>query len=158
MRSKGILLLLVTLLAVACSKPAGDYHFVSERTAAAQGGHYEFTMELDSACTYATTLAARIVGSRTEKAEINLDIRITSPDGATQIERLPLSLSEEACLKRIAGSGSLLDCQWHWQDIRTDGTQGGLWHVSVTPTDPASADALRGIGLSYERIEWEKAN
>ncbi|MBO4535922.1 MAG: hypothetical protein J5702_01825 [Bacteroidales bacterium] len=158
MRSRRFLLLLVILSAVGCSKPAGDYLFVSDRTAAAHGGRYEFTFSLDSACTYTTTLAARVVASRAQDGELNLDIRTISPDGSTQIERLPLSLAEEACLKRIEGSGSLLDCQWHWQDIRTDGSLAGTWQVFVTPTDEATADALQGIGLSYERIEWEKAN
>jgi hypothetical protein len=151
MRSSRILILLLVLLAAGCSKPSGDYLFVSERTAAAHGGRYEFAFDLDSACTYTTTLAARVVASRAQEGEINLDIQITSPDGSTQIERLLLSLAEEACLKRIEGSGSLLDCQWHWKDIRTDGSLGGTWQVAVTPTDPASAEALRGIGLSYEK-------
>ena len=152
------MLLLAILFAAGCSKPAGDYLFVSDRTAAAHDGRYEFTFDLDSACTYATTLAARVVASRAQDEELNLDIRVISPDGSTQIERLPLSLTEAACLKRLAGSGSLLDCQWHWQDIHTDGALGGTWQVFVTPTDEASADALQGIGLSYEKREWAKAN
>ena len=155
-RSSRIAFALLLVLVAGCGRPTGDCRFISARSAAARDGHYAFTLVLDPARTYATTLAARLVASQLDEPLIHLDIRIDTPDGATQIERLSLPLTEEACLKRTAGGGTRMDCQWAWRDLRPDTLQAGHWHVTIMPNTPAAA--LAGIGLSYECIEWEKEN
>ena len=152
------ILLLAAFLTAGCSKPAGDYLFVSAESAHAQNGTYEFHLTLDSLHTYTTTLAARVVTGRLPKAELNLDIHVTEPDGTTSIERLSLPLTESPGVTRIAGNGSVVDFRWPWHTRRVTGTEAGRWLIRITPTDPASAAACYGIGLSYEGTPWEKAN
>ena len=153
-----LLLLLAFALTAGCSKPAGDYLFVSAEKARTQGGTYEFHLSLDSLHTYTTDLAARIVTSKVPTQEINLDVHITAPDGTTSIERLTLSLQESPGVQRIAGNGSVTDFRWPWHTSRIDGPRAGRWQVRITPTDAALSDAFYGIGLSYEGKPWEKGN
>ena len=152
------LLLLAALLTAGCSKPAGDYLFVSAETARAHDGNYVFQLPLDSLHTYTTALAARIVTNRIPDTEIDLDIHVTEPDGTTSIERLTLPLKETPGVTVIAGNGPVADFRWPWHTRRVTGAKAGNWQVRITPTEPASAAALYGIGLSYEGTPWEKEN
>ena len=146
-----ILPFLLLFLLTACSKPSGDFLFVSAPEAAATGGTYEFRLQLDdSTHIYDTRLAARLVTSRIPAGRIGLDIRTTSPSGETAIERLMLPLDGEEGVRIILGSGSVADFQWVWHPLRAAGTETGTWKISITPTDPAIAEAIYGIGLSYE--------
>ena len=156
--SNRLILLLTLVMAAGCSKPAGDYFFVSAETARTQGGAYEFQLSLDSLYTYTTTLAARIVTGKVPEQEISLDIHITAPEGTTSIERLTLPLGDTPGVQRIAGSGSVTDFRWPWHTSRIAGPQAGRWLVRITPTDAALADAFYGIGISYEGKPWGKAN
>ncbi len=158
-RTNRHLLLLLLLLTAGCAKPSGDYLFVSSQTARAQGGSYDFQLNLDdSTCCYATMLAARIVSSRIPAGQFALNIRTTSPTGEITIERLALPLSGAPGEKTVLGSGSLIDCQWPWRTLPSSGQEHGIWQISITPTDPALAEAFYGIGISYQARTWEKEN
>ena len=143
-------LMLALVLAAGCSKPVGDYFFVSAETARTHGGAYEFQMTLDSLHTYTTSLAARIVTSKVPGEDISLDIHVTAPDGTTSIERLTLPLRETPGVQRIAGGGSVADFRWPWYTLTVDGPKAGRWQVRITPTDAGLAEAFYGIGIAYE--------
>ncbi len=142
---------LLLILLTACTKPSGDFLFVSAPEAGTTGGSYEFRLQLDdSTHNYATRLAARLVTSRIPTGKIGLDIRTTSPSGETSIERLMLPLDEKEGARIILGNGSVADFQWDWHPLRAAGPETGIWKISITPTDPSIAEAIYGIGLSYE--------
>ena len=150
-RTSFLPLLLFFLLAAGCAKPSGDFLFVSAPEAGAAGGAYEFRLQLDDSIrTYATCLAARLVTSRIPDGKFGLDIRTTSPSGETTIERLMLPLDEQEGARIILGSGSVADFQWDWHPLQAAGPETGTWKVRITPTDPLFAEAIYGIGLSYE--------
>ena len=143
--------LLLTLLA-GCTKPAGDYFFVSTETARAEDGHYNFTLNLDDTTgTYTVRLAARLVASRLPGRQAAFDIHLTSPVGETTIERRSFPLDESGDSRMTAGNGSVIDCEWLLDGgIRVAGPSAGTWRITVAPTDPAQLDAIYGIGISYE--------
>lgn len=143
--------LLLTFL-TGCSQPVGDYFFVSTETARTQGGHYDFTLNLDdSTRTYSVRLAARLVAARLPDRQAAFDIHITSPVGQTTIERKAFPLEESEETRMTAGSSSVVDCEWLLQrGIRVNGPDAGTWRIAVSPTDTALLDAIYGIGISYE--------
>ena len=158
-RNRPVPILLALLLFVGCTRPDGDYRFVSALTARFSGGSYEFQfMPADSARCYATSLAARIVTSRIPGKTVSLDIRTTTPVGEILIERLVLPLEDPDAARIVLGNGSVADYQWPWRTLQAAGQTQAPWHISITPTDPAQAEAFYGIGLSCEPIPWEKAN
>jgi len=147
-----VLCLAVLLTAAACSQPVGTSVFLSAEQARTEGGTYTFSADFDdSTLNYATTLAARMVTSRTDGKQIELDIRITPPDGEPSFERVSFPLEAQPGVRYALGSGSLVDYAWTWRhfDMRT--LPRGQWQFAVRPTDPALAEALRGIGFSYEK-------
>lgn len=143
---------LLLVLLTGCTKPTGDYFFVSTEAARAQQGHYVFTLNLeDSTGTYAIGLAARLVASRLPDQQLPLDIRTTSPAGETTIDRTVFRVTEDDVTRLKKGSGSLVDCEWRWKPAVTiRGAEAGAWQISITPTDPALLEAIYGIGISYE--------
>lgn len=152
-----LVLLLLTL--ASCAKPTGDYLFMSAQTAGERGGHYEFQLRMDdSTCRYDAFLAARVVTSRIPGSSLSLDIRTVSPSGETAIERLQLPLGDPSAAQITLGSGSQADYQWPWRSFNPTSAESGLWQVSVTPTDPETAAAFYGIGLSYKGTPWAKEN
>lgn len=157
--NRSFFLIVLLFLAAGCTKPAGDYLFQSAETARERGGRYEFQLSLeDSTRQYETFLAARLVTSRIPGGNIVLDVQVTSPEGETAIERLTLPLGDPDAARIALGSGSLADYQWPWRTLRPSGAQLGTWQVAVVPTDPETADAFYGFGLSYEGTPWEKGN
>ena len=143
---------LLTLISTGCTQPTGDYFFVSTETARAQGGHYDFTLNLiDTTGTYTVRLAARLVTSRLPDRQAAFDIHLTSPVGETTIERRTFPLEETGETRMTAGSGSVVDSEWLLaSQIRATGPHVGTWKISVSPTDPAMLDAIYGIGISYK--------
>ena len=143
--------LLLSLLA-GCTKPVGDYRFVSTETARTQNGRYDFTLALDdSTRSYTLALAARLVASRLPAQEITFEIHTTSPYGESTIERKTFPLQGDGPDRFTKGSGSVIDCEWILQDaFRASGAKTGAWQVSVSPTDTTLLAAIYGIGLSYE--------
>ena len=151
--SHKILLLTVLLtLLTDCTQPTGDYFFVSTETARAQGGHYDFTLNLDdSTGIYTVRLAARLVASGLPDRQAAFDIHLTSPVGETTIERRTFPLEETGETRLTAGSGSMVDCEWLLTDrLRASGPDAGAWRIAISPTDPELLDAIYGIGISYE--------
>lgn len=150
--------ILLLLLAAACSRPGGDYYFISAETARENGGAYRFSFVPDKEDNYTTTLAARVIRSRIAADSLEFDIHITPPAGEAVIERqaFPLLASEGVTIR--LGAGSVTDYEWPWHEIATEGYPGGEWTLSIAPSDPALAEAIYGIGFSYERKIWEKEN
>lgn len=143
--------LLLGLLA-GCTKPVGDYRFVSTETARTQNGRYDFTLALDdSTRSYTLALAARLVASRLPRRELTLEIRTTSPFGESAIERKTFPLDGNGPGRLTKGSGSVVDCEWILEEaFHVSGAEAGTWQVSVSPTDTAQLAAIYGIGISYE--------
>jgi len=149
-KSSHIALLLV-LLAAACGRPDGNYHFVSTETAQKNGGIFVFTIpSSDSTTVYKTSLAARIVASRVPEGSVEFDIHTTAPDGQSTIERRSFPLREGPGARIKLSAGSLTDCEWTLHELSTAGHPEGIWTVQVTLPDTARMDALRGVGFSYE--------
>jgi len=61
-----------------------------------------------------------------------------------------LPLDEKEGARIILGNGSVADFQWDWHPLQPTGPETGTWKVSIIPTDPSFAEAIYGIGLSYE--------
>ena len=143
-----LILLLVTLLTVpgACTKPVGDYYFISAETARDQGGVYSFDIAFDDAASYDLALAARIVASQIPDKTLNLDIHIQAPDGSTSIERVGLPLNLAPGVQIVPGSGSVTDFSWTWRSFPA---APGHWRFLIQPADPAEGRALYGLGISY---------
>ena len=151
------LALAVLLAAAACSRPAGDHRFISSETARRQGGTYLFEETFDDGARYALTLAARVVTSRIPGGNLELDIRIKAPDGTTAIERVALPLQPADGVAMTLGSGSVADFAWPWRELPGDeGAGPGTWTFTVQPADPAIADAIYGIGLSFEPSDGKR--
>ena len=154
------------LLAASCSQPSGHFTLLSAEQAARQDGVYAFNADFDdSSAVYVVSLAARIVGSRIPDGQLDFDIRITPPDGETSIERVTLSLPDQAGAHWSLGSGSVTDWTWVWRSFSMAELPTGCWHFTLQPADTALDKALRGIGFSYEKDfstlttqKWAKAN
>ena len=141
-------LLAILLAAAGCSRPVGDYQFISAETARQQGGDYLFKGSFDDpSATYRLTLAARIVTSRTDGETLTMDIRLTAADGTTTIERVALPLQKTPGVDIALGSGSTTDYSWPWRTMRGS-EMPGEWTLSMRPADPALDHALYGAGLS----------
>ena len=141
-------LLAALALLAACTRPTDNHLLVSQWTADNQGGEYGFSASFDTSARFALRLAARMVASRIPEECLAFDIRITTPDGATAIERvdLPLHSSGDDGIRIIPGSGSVTDFEWPWRSL--DATPG-TWTFHVRPANPERADALYGLGFSY---------
>ena len=151
--------LLFLLLAAACSRPTGDYFLVSTETARENGGVFRFEIPVsDSGAVLTTCLAARLVTSRFEERQLEMDFHVTPPGGETFIERQTFPLEGDSGAKFCLGAGSVADFEWPWREIQTGGYPAGSWTFSIAPTDPALLDALYGVGISYETKLWEKVN
>ena len=150
-RNRVFLLLTAIVLLSGCSKPVGDYRFVSVQTARLEGGRFEFEADYDDTTAYYTTaIAARTIASRLDGRALTFDIQCTAPDGTHSIERIRFQLQEGPGVRLIPGSGSVVDCQWPWQnDFRVQAAQAGKWTIRITPTDTTQLDALYGLGFSY---------
>jgi len=150
-RRNNPVLLLLLILAAACGRPSGNYHFISTETARENGGAFDFVIVSDdSSAVFATTLAARIIGSRIPEESIEFDIHLTPPDGQPTIERHVFPLTDAPGVKHRLGPGSVTDYEWSWHDIRTGGHPAGKWTVRIMPADPSRLEALYGVGFSYE--------
>ena len=155
-RNSRLTALLLLGLLTACSRPDGDYCFVSAETAKHNGGSYTFEPVFDdTTCVYASCLAARIVTGRISAENFDVDIWVVSPDGEIRIDRCSLPIKESPDVRVRLGAGSVADFEWPWRDFSVNGEQSGRWQIVITP---AQADAVYGIGLSYKTKLWEKEN
>lgn len=152
--------LLLALLAAGCHKPSETYALVSRHTAAADGGRYTFELDLeDTACTYATGIAARLNTARLPQSGLELQLHVVAPDGTSAIERVTFPLSANAAqYSSNRNEGAVRDYNWPWREgIRVDGLSAGRWRVVISLPDTTLARAVEGIGLTCKEI-WEKEN
>lgn len=159
--SRIVLLLMLALLSTGCRKPTDGYALVSRQTAAADGGRYSFEIDLDDSCrTYSTAVAARVATARLDRPDIELQLSVTSPSGATAVERIAFPLSgNNRKVRNRRNEGDVRDYLWPWREnIRPEGQDLGRWRIVITLPDSQEFKAVEGIGLSYQGTPWEKAN
>lgn len=154
-------MLMAVLLLAGCRKPTEGYALLSRQSAEADGGRFTFFLDLDdTCCTYATTLAARVATNRLETNGLELQLSVTSPTGATAVERVTFPLADASGkVGSWRNQGRVRDYLWPWREqIRVQGRDAGRWQVTITLPDAAAMRAVEGIGLSYKGTPWEKEN
>lgn len=155
-----ILLLMLCMLASACTQSESGYRYVATEEAREADGVFLFDAELgDTTLAYTLNLAARVVTSRIPDRLLRLDILVTDPLGAPTVDHVTIPLREGPGIRLKLGSGSVIDIETAWQkDLRVPASRTGRWQIAVTAADTAQLDALYGIGFSYSGTPWEKGN